>query len=116
MAADADIVVTSYTLLRLDAEEYGAHAWSAVFLDEAQFVKNRQRAARTRPSATPAPAKFAVTGTPMENNLMDLWSLLSITAPGLFPDPTSSPSGYRRPIESGTTPRGCQGCAGGCDR
>ncbi len=42
LAADADLVVTSYTLLRLDSEEYSAQSWEAVFLDEAQFVKNRQ--------------------------------------------------------------------------
>ncbi|HSK33433.1 MAG TPA: DEAD/DEAH box helicase, partial [Propionicimonas sp.] len=104
VAADADMLVTSYTLLRLDAEEYAAQAWSAVFLDEAQFVKNRQARAHQAVRKLRAPAKFAVTGTPLENNLMDLWSLLSITAPGLFPDPAGFTDTYRRPIESGTDP------------
>jgi superfamily II DNA or RNA helicase len=104
LAADADLVVTSYTLLRLDEEEFAAQAWSAVFLDEAQFVKNRQSRAYQAVRRLRAPAKFAVTGTPLENNLMDLWSLLSITAPGLFPDPVTFTDAYRRPIETGTDP------------
>jgi SNF2 family DNA or RNA helicase len=47
----------------------------------------------------PAPVKLAITGTPMENNVMELWSLLSITAPGLFPSPTRFRDYYARPIE-----------------
>ncbi len=104
MAGDADVLVTSYTLLRLDADEYAAQAWAAVFLDEAQFVKNRQSRAHQAVRTLRAPAKFAVTGTPLENNLMDLWSLLSITAPGLFPDPVAFTDAYRRPIETGADP------------
>ena len=48
-----------------------------------------------------APFKLAITGTPMENNLLELWALLSITAPGLFPRPQPFTDYYRRPIESG---------------
>jgi SNF2 family DNA or RNA helicase len=47
----------------------------------------------------PAPFKVAITGTPMENNLMELWALLSITAPGLFPDPVRFQQYYARRIE-----------------
>jgi SNF2 family DNA or RNA helicase len=47
------------------------------------------------------PFKVAITGTPMENNLMELWSLLSITAPGLFPNPERFKDYYARPIEKG---------------
>ena len=50
-----------------------------------------------------AGVKIALTGTPLENNLMDLWSLLSITAPGLFPDPKAFTTAFRRPIEAGDT-------------
>lgn len=100
--SDADLVITSYTLVRLDAEEYADRAWSAVILDEAQFVKNRQSKAYLAVRRLRARAKFAVTGTPLENNLMDLWSMLSITSPGLFPDPKVFTDRYRRPIESGS--------------
>ena len=61
--------------------------WSGLILDEAQFVKNHQSKVYQCARRLPAPFKLAITGTPMENNLMELWSLLSITAPGLFPEP-----------------------------
>ncbi len=51
--------------------------------------------------------KIAITGTPLENTLMDLWSLLSITAPGLYPDPKRFSDTYRKPIESRRTRRSC---------
>ncbi len=104
LAAGCDLLVTSYTLLRLDADEYAAEIWEAVYLDEAQFVKNHQSLSYKSVRRLRASAKFAFTGTPLENNLMDLWSLLSIVAPGLFADPTVFTDLYRRPIESGSDP------------
>jgi superfamily II DNA or RNA helicase len=102
--AGADAVVTSYTLLRLDFESYGSRSWSGLFLDEAQSVKNYQSKAYQCARKLPAQFKVAITGTPMENNLMELWSLLSITAPGLFPSPERFREYYARPIEkSGNT-------------
>lgn len=101
---DADLLVTSYTLLRLDDADYAQYPWSAVVLDEAQFVKNRATRAYKAVRRLSAPVKLAATGTPLENNLMDLWSLLSITAPGLFADPEVFAELYRRPIESGHDP------------
>jgi hypothetical protein len=97
--AGADVVVTSYTLFRLDADAYTAIDWAGLILDEAQFVKNHQ--AKTYQCVRQLPAQFelAITGTPMENNLMELWSLLSITCPGLFPHPTRFREYYAQPIE-----------------
>jgi superfamily II DNA or RNA helicase len=97
----ADAVVTSYTLLRLDFEAYGAAEWAGLFLDEAQYVKNHQSKAYLCARRVATPFKVAITGTPMENNLMELWSLLSITAPGLFPNPERFKDYYARPIEKG---------------
>ena len=97
----AHIVLTSYTLLRLESEAYLDLDWSAVFLDEAQFVKNASSKAHQAARRLRARVKIALTGTPLENNLMDLWSLLSITAPGLFPDPKRFTEVYRKPIEGG---------------
>ncbi|HEV3379976.1 MAG TPA: DEAD/DEAH box helicase [Trebonia sp.] len=97
----ADAVVTSYTLLRLDFASYGEMTWSGLFLDEAQYVKNYQSKAYQCARRFPAPFKVAITGTPMENNLMELWSLLSITAPGLFPNPDRFKEYYAKPIEKG---------------
>jgi superfamily II DNA or RNA helicase len=95
----ADAVVTSYTLLRLDFEAFGALDWAGLFLDEAQYVKNHQSKAYQCARQLNAGFKVAITGTPMENNLMELWSLLSITAPGLFPSPDRFRDYYAKPIE-----------------
>jgi superfamily II DNA or RNA helicase len=97
----ADAVVTSYTLLRMDFASYDQLAWSGLFLDEAQYVKNYQSKAYQCARRLPAAFKVAITGTPMENNLMELWSLLSITAPGLFPNPDRFKEYYAKPIEKG---------------
>jgi superfamily II DNA or RNA helicase len=97
--AGADVVVTSYTLFRLDIEAWAGAEWSGLVLDEAQFAKNHQSKVHQCARRLPAPFKLAITGTPMENNLMELWSLLSITAPGLFPSPTRFREMYARPIE-----------------
>jgi superfamily II DNA or RNA helicase len=101
VAQGADILVTSYTLFRLEYEQYEAHDWAGMILDEAQFVKNHQSRGYQCAKKLPAPFKLAITGTPMENNLMELWSLLSITAPGLFANPTRFTEYYRTPIEKG---------------
>jgi superfamily II DNA or RNA helicase len=97
--AAADLVIISYALLRIDNDKLAELEWSGLILDEAQFVKNHR--AKTYQSARriAAPFKLAITGTPLENSLMDLWALLSISAPGLFPDPDRFSEYYRRPIE-----------------
>ncbi|SDT19261.1 DEAD/DEAH box helicase [Microlunatus soli] len=97
--AGADLVLTSYTLLRIDFDNYAALRWAGMMLDEAQFVKNHQSRAYQCVRMIDAPFKVAITGTPMENNLMELWSMFSITAPGLFPGPTAFRDDYAKPIE-----------------
>ena len=99
LIAGADVVVTSYTLLRIDFEAYAELGWSGLILDEAQHAKNHQSKIYQCARRLPAPVKIAITGTPLENNLMELWSLLSITAPGLFPNPQRFRDYYARPIE-----------------
>ncbi len=95
----ADAVVTSYALLRIDIASYAAAAWAGLFLDEAQFAKNYRSKLYQCARRLPASFKLAITGTPMENNLMELWALLSITAPGLFPNPDRFRDYYAKPIE-----------------
>ncbi len=97
--AGADIVITSYTLFRIDFDDYAELPWSMLVLDEAQQVKNHESKTYQCARRLPAPVKLAITGTPMENNLMELWSLLSITAPGLFPNPRRFQEFYAQPIE-----------------
>jgi SNF2 family DNA or RNA helicase len=91
-------------LFRIDEEAYRAVTWCVLVLDEAQFVKNHQAKTYQCARRLPAPFKLAITGTPLENSLMDLWSMLSIVAPGLFPNPTRFSEFFRRPIENGTAP------------
>jgi SNF2-related domain/Helicase conserved C-terminal domain/SWIM zinc finger len=102
--AGAHLVVTSFALFRLDEDAYRDVTWSGLVLDEAQFVKNHQAKTYSVARRLPAPFKLAITGTPLENSLMDLWSLLSIVAPGLFPSPQRFTELYRKPIESGERP------------
>ena len=96
--AAADIVVTTYNLFRLDFDAYRTVPWAGLLLDEAQYVKNHQGKTYRCARALDAPFKLAITGTPMENNLMELWALLSIAAPGLFPDPRRFAEHYAHPI------------------
>ncbi|PRY55636.1 SNF2 family DNA or RNA helicase [Knoellia remsis] len=97
--AGADLVVTTYAVARIDAEEFRSVPWSAAVLDEAQFVKNHQAKTYAAMRRLPARVTFALTGTPLENSLMDLWSLLSIVAPGLHPRPQLFKEQWARPIE-----------------
>ncbi|MDN4171518.1 DEAD/DEAH box helicase [Nocardioides sp. SOB77] len=87
VVAGADVVVTTYTLLRLEADDYAAMPWGGLVLDEAQQVKNHQGKTYQAVRLVEAPFRLALTGTPFENRLMELWSLLSIVAPGLYPHP-----------------------------
>jgi SNF2 family DNA or RNA helicase len=103
--AGADVVVTSYTLFRLEYDSYAAQQWAGLILDEAQFVKNRKSQAYHCAKKLPVAFTLAITGTPMENTLMDLWSLLSLSAPGLFADPKRFEQYYRWPIERDRNPQ-----------
>ncbi|WP_237234525.1 DEAD/DEAH box helicase [Rothia nasisuis] len=103
--AGAHVVVTSYALFRLDEDHYfemgSQQPFEGLVLDEAQFVKNAKTKAHAAARDLPARVKIAVTGTPMENNLMELWSMFSIAAPGLFPSARAFKDVYATPIESG---------------
>ena len=100
----AQIVITSYAVARIDEVAFRSRAWGAVVLDEAQFVKNHQAKTYQAVRRLTARAKFAITGTPLENSLMDLWSLLSIVAPGLHPRPALFKELWAKPIETGRDP------------
>ncbi|WP_309129264.1 DEAD/DEAH box helicase [Microbacterium sp.] len=109
LARTADIVVTSYTLLRLDEEEYSALEWAAIVLDEAQFAKNPATKVHKAIAALRARVTIAVTGTPLENSLTDLRALFALTAPGLFPSARRFREEYVQPIEQGKVPENEEG-------
>ncbi|MDQ0031587.1 DEAD/DEAH box helicase [Arthrobacter bambusae] len=94
-----DVVITSYALFRIDYEAYAAKEWAGLMLDEAQFVKNHQSKAYQCARKLPASFKLAITGTPLENNLMEFWALTSIVAPGLFSSPRRFAEYYQKPVE-----------------
>ena len=96
-----DVVVTSYTIARLCEEEFIAQDWAWVVCDEAQFVKNHTSATYKAVRRLRSPSTIAITGTPLENSLMDLWALMSIAAPGLLPDTERFGQVYRKPIDRG---------------
>ncbi|MFT4229697.1 MAG: DEAD/DEAH box helicase [Microbacterium sp.] len=108
-AAGADVVITSYTLVRLDDAQFAAVDWALVVLDEAQFVKNPQTKLHRAVKALRADVVLAATGTPLENSLTDLWALLSLTAPGLFPSARRFREEYVKPIEHGKVPENAEG-------
>jgi superfamily II DNA or RNA helicase len=104
VADGADVIVMSYAMLRLDEDPISRIDWAGLVLDEAQFVKNSSALTHQAAKSVRAPFRLALTGTPLENSLRDLWSLFSITSPGLFPSPHRFDEEYVRPIESGENP------------
>ena len=82
--AGASLIVTSYAIMRLDAEEFRALGVRVLVLDEAQNVKNSASKGYAAAKLVGAPSVFAVSGTPLENNLMELFALASLVAPGLL--------------------------------
>ncbi|HEY0239213.1 MAG TPA: DEAD/DEAH box helicase, partial [Friedmanniella sp.] len=99
-----DVVVTTYTLLRLEAADYAAVRWAGLVLDEAQAVKNHRSKTWAALRDVEADCRFAITGTPLENNLMELWSILSLTAPGMFPYAEAFRTTVAQPIEQHADP------------
>ncbi len=97
--AGADVVITSYTLYRLEADEYVALDWGGLILDEAQMIKNHLGKTYQAVRRLDVPFRLALTGTPMENRLMELWSLLSVVAPGLYPYPQRFTETVANPVE-----------------
>lgn len=95
----AHLVVTSYTLLRMEDEAYLEQKWRGLVLDEAQFVKNHRSRTYQVARRIGAPFTLAITGTPLENSLGDLWSMFSLAAPGLFPRLEGFNEIYRKPVE-----------------
>jgi superfamily II DNA or RNA helicase len=101
----ADVVVTSYALFRLDEHGYREPEFTGLVLDEAQFLKNPRTKAHRAARELDADFKLAVTGTPMENDLMELWAMFSIVAPGLFPSARKFRDVHAKPITEGEDPR-----------
>ncbi|MEU1148528.1 DEAD/DEAH box helicase [Streptomyces sp. NPDC005863] len=96
-------VLTTYATMRTSAPELAAQSWGLVVADEAQHVKNPHAATAKALRTIPSPARVALTGTPVENNLSELWALLDWTTPGLLGPLKAFRARHARLVEGGET-------------
>jgi len=82
LIAESDLIVTSYALIRRDTELYRQHEFDTVILDEAQHIKNRESQNAQAVKTIRADNRLVLTGTPMENSVLDLWSIFDFLMPG----------------------------------
>ncbi len=97
-------VLTTYGTMRNDAELLAEVPWDLVVADEAQHVKNSRSAAARALRTIPSSARVALTGTPVENDLTELWSILDWAIPGLLGSRNAFRKVWAGPIESGLEP------------
>ncbi|WP_037854737.1 DEAD/DEAH box helicase [Streptomyces sp. NRRL S-340] len=102
--ADGEFVLTTYGTMRLDAPRLAEVAWGMVVADEAQHVKNPYSATARQLRTIGAGARVALTGTPVENNLSELWAILDWATPGLLGRLGTFRSRYAQAVESGRDP------------
>ncbi|MFD1670065.1 DEAD/DEAH box helicase [Streptomyces calvus] len=98
---DGGFVLTTYGTMRSAAPALAERPWGMVVADEAQHVKNPHSATAKALRTIPAPARVALTGTPVENNLSELWALLDWTTPGLLGPLKSFRARHARAVETG---------------
>ncbi|MEV5932985.1 DEAD/DEAH box helicase [Streptomyces sp. NPDC052079] len=98
---DGGFVLTTYGTMRSATPDLAGHRWGMVVADEAQHVKNPHSATAKALRTIPAPARVALTGTPVENNLSELWALLDWTTPGLLGPLKSFRARHARAVETG---------------
>ncbi|MGW2771391.1 SNF2-related protein [Streptomyces olivaceoviridis] len=98
---DGGFVLTTYGTMRSTAARLAEQPWGMVVADEAQHVKNPYSATAKALRTIPSPARVALTGTPVENNLSELWALLDWTTPGLLGPLKSFRARHARAVETG---------------
>ena len=94
-----DLLITSFALARLDAKLLGEIKWHRIVLDEAQNIKNPKAALTKAILKLNAPHRLAVTGTPIENRLLDLWSIFNFLNPGYLGNQTQFRRNFELPIQ-----------------
>ena len=97
-------MLTSYALLQRDADSYKAIQFSTVVLDEAQHIKNPDTQNAQAAFALRARHRFVLTGTPMENSVRDLWSLMNFVLPGYLGSRADFRERYEQPLARGAAP------------
>jgi SNF2 family DNA or RNA helicase len=97
-------VLTTYGTMRLSPRQLAGHPWGLVVADEAQHVKNHRSGTAKALRTIRSGARVALTGTPVENNLSELWAILDWTTPGLLGNLTAFRTRWAKPIEAGGDP------------
>jgi len=97
--AGADLVITTYGIAARDIAALRGLRWARVVCDEAQVIKNHATAQARAVRALPAAARIALTGTPVENQLSELWSIMEFTNPGLLGSAQTFRERYAIPVE-----------------
>lgn len=97
----AEVTLTTYAVLRIDAEKLAAEAWDTIVLDEAQAIKNESSQTTRAAFELRAPFRVALSGTPVENRLEELWSIMRFANPGLLGGLSSFQDRYSSPIANG---------------
>lgn len=103
-----DILVTSYGLLRQDIEELSKIEWDTVVLDEAQLIRNPDSVTARAAYSLRAAWRLSLSGTPIENSLLDLWSQMHFLQPGLLGTRADFERRYAVPIAAGSASRAAE--------
>ncbi|SEH09016.1 DEAD/DEAH box helicase [Candidatus Venteria ishoeyi] len=104
LAAQQDILITSYTLIRKDEKLFNAADWRRVVLDEAQNIKNPKAAQTKAILKLQTKHRLALTGTPVENRLMDLWSIFNFLNPGYLGTQARFRKDFELPVQRDNDP------------
>ncbi|NEZ66426.1 DEAD/DEAH box helicase [Leptolyngbyaceae cyanobacterium CCMR0082] len=100
-----DILITSFALARKDAKLFNGVEWHRIVLDEAQNIKNPKAALTKAICKFSAPHRLALTGTPIENRLLDLWSIFNFLNPGYLGTQAQFRKSFEVPIQKSNNPR-----------
>ena len=101
---EVDLVITSYAILRIDAEKFHAREFDIAVLDEAQQIKNPDAQISLAAHRIKATHRFAVSGTPVENSLQDLWSIMQFALPGYLGPRKAFMERFEKPLRKGGDP------------
>ncbi|MEM9815973.1 MAG: DEAD/DEAH box helicase [Cyanobacteria bacterium P01_D01_bin.6] len=105
LCREHDIVITSFALARKDAKLFNNIEWHRIVLDEAQNIKNPKAALTKAILKFSSPHRLALTGTPIENRLMDLWSIFNFLNPGYLGTQAQFRRSFELPIQKNNSPR-----------
>lgn len=101
---EADVIVTSYALLRIDSDVWQQWGFTSVILDEAQTIKNPEAQVSKAAFRLSGENRFALTGTPVENSVKDLWSIMNFVQPGYLGRRPDFAERYEKPLSKGDEP------------